>query len=269
MASATSELRHPKGPAEVPVEGAGPFFWALFDSTVGAKILVAFTGIGLVIFTLFHMLGNLKLFAGREAIDDYAHFLKHDLGVLIWIARALLLIIFILHIVLAVRLKFRSWAARSIPYQYPRSAQASIASRTMVWSGIVVGLFIIFHLAQFTFCWVTGVEIAPGQVVNYVDLKDKNGYQDVYSMVVAAFRMPILAFIYIVAQIALYLHLSHGVQSSFQTLGLKNRRFTRFIRVFGFAVAVTILIGNVAIVLAVLTGVVPQLPPVMTQAAQK
>jgi succinate dehydrogenase / fumarate reductase cytochrome b subunit len=131
----------------------------------------------------------------------------------------------------------------------------------MIWTGIVVGLFIIFHLAHFTFGWVKGVEIATGQVVNYLDLKDAKGRPDVYSIVVAGFSNLPLAILYIVAQIALFIHLSHGIQSSFQTLGLKNRRFAPAIRMFGLALAGIILIGNVGIVLAVQNGLVPSLYP--------
>ncbi len=109
------------------------------------------------------MIGNLKVFSGPDAINGYAYFLKHDLGVLIWIARAGLLAIFVLHLSLAIRLKLRSTAARPVPYQYPGSVQATIASRTMIWTGIVVGLFMLFHLAHFTFGWVHGAEIATGE----------------------------------------------------------------------------------------------------------
>jgi succinate dehydrogenase / fumarate reductase, cytochrome b subunit len=260
MASATSKLRHPKGPAKTkPSQTAGPFLRTFIDSSVGSKVLVALTGLGLAIFALFHMIGNLKIFQGPDAVNGYAYFLKHDLGILIWVARAGLLTIFLLHIALAIRLKFRSSAARPQPYQYPGSVQATFASRSMLWTGIVTGLFILFHLAQFTFGWINGAEIAPGKVVNYLSLRDAKGHHDVYSMVVAGFSNPVISILYIVAQIALFIHLSHGIQSSFQTLGLKNRRFASTIKMFGLAVAAIILVGNVAIVLAVQTGFVPPL----------
>lgn len=260
MASATSKPRHPKGPAEPkPSQTAGLFLQTFIDSSVGSKILVAVTGLGLAIFALFHMIGNLKVFQGPDSVNAYALFLKHDLGILIWVARAGLLGIFLLHLVLAIRLKLRSVAARPIAYQYPGSVQATFASRSMIWTGIVVGLFILFHLAHFTFGWVTGAEIAPGKVVNYLSLTDSKGRPDVYSMVVAGFSNLPLAILYIIAQIALFIHLSHGIQSSFQTLGLKNRRFAAAIRIFGLAFTATILAGNVAIVLAVQAGIVPSL----------
>ena len=106
--SATT-VRHPKGPpVEKPDRLAVPFIWAFFDSSVGAKITVALTGLGLVIFTIFHMIGNLKVFQGPEAINKYAYFLKHYLGALMWVARAGLLAIFVLHIALAIRLTLPS-----------------------------------------------------------------------------------------------------------------------------------------------------------------
>ena len=161
-----------------------------------------------------------------------------------------------LHIALAVRLKLRSVAARPVVYHFHRYAQATFASRTMIWTGIVVGLFTLFHLAHFTFGWVNGVEVEPGKVVPYLELRDTKDplKQDVYSMVVAAFTTPWLAILYLAAQIALFIHLMHGVQSAFQTLGLKNRRFARAIWWFGFLIALTVLAGNVLIVVGVWAG---------------
>jgi succinate dehydrogenase / fumarate reductase cytochrome b subunit len=285
--SATT-VRHPKGPPEVPpARGAVPFAWAFLDSSVGAKITVALTGLGLVTFTIFHMIGNLKVFSGPAAINDYAHFLKNELGLLIWLARAGLLGIFVLHLTLAIRLKLRAKAARPVPYAHPGHVQASPASRTMIWSGIVVGLFVLFHLAHFTFAWVHGAEVVDpktGQKVvrNYLELRGaevvdaKSGQvewrnfaaqadakdplkHDVYSMVVAGFTTPWLAVLYIVAQTVLFLHLWHGVQSSFQTLGLKNSRFAPAIRLLGYAVATVLWAGNVGIVVGVWAGYAPPL----------
>lgn len=260
MPPATAGPRHPKGPTEPePGRSAGPFLSALLDSSVGAKILVALTGLGLVGFVVFHMIGNLKVFGGPDSINAYAHFLKHDLGALIWIARAGLLGVFVLHLALALRLTLRSRAARPVPYQFPGSVQATAASRTMIWTGAVTGLFVLFHLAHFTFGWFHGAEVAPGRVVSYLDLRDAHGRHDVYSMVVAGFTNPLLVGLYVVAQVALFVHLLHGVQSSFQTLGLKNRRFAGAIWWLGFAVALTVLVGNLAIVLGVAAGWAPPL----------
>jgi succinate dehydrogenase / fumarate reductase cytochrome b subunit len=200
------------------------------------------------------MIGNVKMFDGPDAINSYAYFLKHSLGGLLWVARGGLLALFVLHLALALRLKARSRAARPVPYQYPGSVQATVSSRTMIWTGVVVGLFVAYHLAHFTFGWVHGAEAEPGKVVNYLDLRDAEGRHDVYRMVIAGFTNPYIVAIYVVAQLALFVHLLHGIQSSFQTLGLKNRRFAPAIKALGFLVALTILVGNLAIVTAVQAG---------------
>lgn len=264
MSSTT--VRHPKGPIDAkPERRAGLFLWAFFDSSVGAKVTVALTGLGLVAFTIVHMIGNLKVFSGPDSINAYAAFLKHDLGLLLWLFRAGLLAIFVLHLTLAIRLTLRSKAARPVPYAYPGNVQATVSSRTMIWSGVVVGLFVLFHLAHFTFAWVHGVdEYNPAtrqwEWKNYLELHDAKGRHDVYSMVVAGFTTPWLSVLYIVAQVVLFVHLLHGVQSAFQTLGLKNKRFATAIRYLGYATATAILVGNVGIVVGVWLELYP-VPP--------
>jgi succinate dehydrogenase / fumarate reductase cytochrome b subunit len=260
MESATTGVRHPKGPAK-PRKGpqAKAFLTALLDSTVGSKVLVALTGFGLVGFVVFHMIGNLKFLSGPDAINGYAYFLKHDLGALIWLARGGLLAIFVLHLALALRLKMRSAAARPVPYQVYAPSQATVASRTMVYTGVVVGLFTVFHLVHYTFGWVKGVEVpdpATGQLVfkNYLDLTDAKGRHNVHEMMVAGFSNVWMVAIYLVAQVVLFVHLRHGIPSVFQTLGLKNARFRGAISVLGLLVALAILLGNVAIVLSVQLG---------------
>ena len=252
MPSAT--VRHPKGPVEdSPQVAAGPFLQEFVESSVGGKVLMALTGAGLVGFVVFHMIGNLKLLSGPDAINKYAAFLKHDLGALIWIARAGLLGIFVLHIALAIRLNRKAAAARPVPYSFPRSAQAGAASRTMIWTGIVIGLFTLFHLVHFTFAWVQGVD-HYGKRVNFLELTDAQGRHNVYEMMVAGFANVPLAVLYIVAQLVLFVHLRHGIQSAFQTLGLKNGRFRKSIDALGLAIAASVLLGNLVIVLAVQFG---------------
>jgi succinate dehydrogenase / fumarate reductase cytochrome b subunit len=259
MSSTTGTPIHPKGPPTTDSSSrAAPFLRALLDSSVGAKILVSLSGLALTLFVIFHMIGNLKVFQGRDAVNAYAEFLKHDLGLLLWMARGGLLALFVLHIVLAVRLKMRSIAARPVGYQYRRDVAATTAGRTMIWSGVVVGLFTLFHLAHFTFGLVKGVETPSGAFRNYLELRDDKGRHDVYAMVVAGFSEPVLVGIYVLAQVALFVHLLHGVQSSFQTLGLKNRRFRRVMWWLGFLIALAVLLGNLVIVVGVWGGMVPR-----------
>ena len=118
-------------------------------------------------------------------------------------------------------------------------------------------LFVLFHLAHYTFAWVHGAELSDGKVVNYLDLKDAKGRHDVYSMLVAGFTTPWLCVFYIVTQLLLFVHLRHGIQSAFQTLGLKNKRFRAAIGFLGLAAAGAILIGNLFIVCGVWAGLAP------------
>jgi succinate dehydrogenase / fumarate reductase cytochrome b subunit len=259
MASATGTVRHPKGPAK---SADGPdavgFVRDALDSSVGAKVLVALTGLGLVLYVIVHLIGNLKLFQGPAAINHYAYVLKHDFGILIWIARGGLIAIFVLHLSLAVRLKLRSLAARPVPYQYAESVQAGVCSRTMVGTGLVILVFVLFHLAHYTFGWVVTANTPQGPT-NYLDLRDTHDpkLHNVYEMTIAGFKNPAIAVFYLICQVVLFLHLRHGIPSTFQTLGLKNARFRGAIDVLGLVIALFVLVGNCAIVLAVLLGYVP------------
>lgn len=224
-------------------------------------MLVAITGLALSAFVVFHMIGNLKMFSGPESVNRYAHFLKHDLGALLWIARGGLLLLFLLHLYIAIRLKLRAVAARPVGYDRQRTAQATIASRTMIWTGLVILGFVAFHLAHYTFAWVHDVPNADGRgTTNYLDMKyrlqDGQLVHDVYAMMIAGFTTPWIALIYLVAQILLFIHLSHGIQSALTTLGLVGKEFANAAKWLGYMIAATVLIGNVAIVVAVWTGYV-------------
>jgi succinate dehydrogenase / fumarate reductase cytochrome b subunit len=261
MTTVDGPVRHPKGESEEsPGLAPGPYVRGLVESSVGSKVLIALTGFGLVTFVSFHLIGNLKLLSGDpSSINKYAYFLKHDLGLLIWIARGGLLATFVLHIVLAVRLKRRALEARPVPYVHAVSAQAGIASRSMIWTGAVVGLFTLFHLAHFTFGLFHGVYVPTDHGLvwtPYLELKDTMDplRHNVYEMMVAGFSNVLLAAIYLIAQVVLFVHLRHGIPSLFQTLGLKNVRFRGPIDILGLLIALTILIGNSAIVLAVQFG---------------
>ena len=258
-----STVLRPKGSRVYgPKATAGAWARGYLGSTVGQKMIVAVTGLSLAAFLVGHMVGNAKMFSGQDSINAYAKFLKHDLGVLIWVARAGLLGGFVLHLVINIRLRLRSAAARPVRYAWnTRVAQASIASRTMLTTGLVIAAFTVFHLAHFTFGAVHEAVLADGTAVHYKDLTDAKGRHDVYSMVVAGFRTPWISILYIVTQLVLFVHLSHGLQSSMQTLAVVGRRFTPVAQYAGHAVAATIVAGNLAIVAAVWTGYVPPVEP--------
>ena len=256
-----STVINPKGARVVPA-GVGPAGWAsvYLTSSVGQKVVVACTGLLLAGFVVGHLIGNLKMFGPPEAINGYAYFLKHEIGALLWIARGGLLALFVTHIVLTLNLKAKSAAARPTAYTYVRAAQATLASRTMLWTGLTVGAFVLFHLAHFTLGWVKPALMtdASGHVtaIDYLKLTDDKGRHDVHSMVVAGFRTPWVTVIYVAAQLLLFVHLSHGLQSVVQTLGLKGTKFAAAWVWLGYATAGTILAGNLSIVFAVWAGVV-------------
>ena len=170
---------------------------------------MAVTGVLLLGFVIVHLAGNLLLLAGPDAINAYAKWL-HDKGPLLWVARGGLLLIFVLHVVTAVRLSQANKAARPVAYHKPDTVQASFASRSMVLSGLTLAAFIIYHLLHFTF-GVTNPSHFAQKAAN------AQGH-DVYAMVTASFQLPGIAIVYVASQIVLFFHLSHGVQSFAQTL---------------------------------------------------
>lgn len=224
----------------------------LYRSTIGKKVVMALTGFILVGFVVAHMLGNLKIFLGADAINAYAGFLR-EVGepllpreALLWIARIVLLGSVVLHITAATQLTLLDRASR--PQRYAvKKVTTSYAARTMRWGGVIIVLFIIYHILHLT---LGQVGFAPGQY-RYED--PNNGYQ-VYSNVVNAFRVWPVSLFYILAMLALGLHLYHGVWSMFQTLGWNSRRWTGLLRGLAITIALAVVIGNISIPVAVLTG---------------
>lgn len=261
MTSAVPTKRQQKPNSLPSGKGAVAWYFAIFQSSVGSKFLVALTGLGLTGFVIAHMLGNLQIFMGQTKINLYAKFLK-DLGPMLWVARFGLLALLVLHMLLSIRLKTRAAQARPIPYVHEETIQASLASRVMLQTGLVIFVFLLFHLAHYTFGWL-GTAKVNGETVGYLDLKDGSGLHDVYSMTILGFKNPVIAVLYIVAQLILMMHLSHGVGSVFQTLGANSPRWQPAIRLLSWAVALIVSLGNIAIVVGVWAGAVP-LPPGVT-----
>lgn len=247
--------------------GKGVLNWLspFFTSSVGMKVTTAVTGSLLTGFVVTHLIGNLQVlpwFGGRDAINGYAKSLK-DLGLLLWIARGGLLTVFAVHVYLALTLAMRASAARPVAYRHPATIQASTSSVTMPWTGLAILAFVVFHLAHYTFGWVGTTEAtktgyAHPVEANYLSLVDPLGRHDVYSMMVAGFRNPVVAVLYIVAMVILYVHLSHGIGSVFQTLGLNTPRTQRFVTILSRTLALLLAGGNIAIVFLVWAGYVPE-----------
>lgn len=219
-------------------------------STIGAKFLVAITGFMLIGFLLAHLAGNLLVFKGQDALNNYAKTLK-DLGPGLWIMRIGLLAVFVIHIVLALKLAARNRAARPERYQFNSTVQATVASRTMVLTGLLILAFVIYHLAHYT---LGLVHTKNG--VNLLHLTDRLGRQDVYSMVIAGFSNVWVTASYIIAQLILGVHLSHGASSVFQTLGWNSPRYWSLIRCVMMFIVFVIVAGNIAMPTAVLAGFV-------------
>ena len=213
-------------------------------SLITAKLLMAITGSGLLFFVLVHMLGNLQIYLGQDALNAYAKKLK-DMPALLWMARAGLIVLFSGHLALAVLLRRANRKARPRGYVIDDPIQTSFASRTMLTSGLVVFAFLIYHLLHFTL----GVTDPPGH-----QQIDAEGRHDVYSMVVSSFQNVYVSAAYIFAMLVLGLHLSHGTSSVFQTFGITTDRSRVMIHRVGVIVAATIMLGNISIPVAVLLG---------------
>ena len=215
-----------------------------YRSSIGKKYIMAISGFALFLFVIAHMAGNLQIFLGRDAINAYAAFLKSKPG-LLWSARVGLLILVALHITAAIQLVSENSDARPVKYDEGRPTAASLASRTIFVSGLVIFAFVIYHLLHFTF-GVTNPE--------FLTTKDPVDplRHDVYGMMIAGFTNPWVSAFYIISMGLLCLHLSHGVSSAFQSLGIRNKGNVRAIHRAARLAAIVIFIGNCAIVLAVL-----------------
>jgi succinate dehydrogenase / fumarate reductase, cytochrome b subunit len=225
-----------------------------FQSSLGKKYVMAITGLVLFIFVIGHMLGNLQIFMGPEQINAYAAYLKSK-PLLLWGARFGLLIFAIFHIVTALQLARENAAARPVGYGEFNPVGSSYASRTMRMSGLIVLAFLIYHILHFTLAvpaanFLRGEADFPG--ADFLQLHDPLGRHDVYSMMIRGFsNIPVSVF-YIISMALLCLHLSHGVQSMFQSLGLKNKLYGRYIDGFARATAIIIFVGNISMPIAIL-----------------
>lgn len=215
-----------------------------FQTSVGAKLVMAITGILLFLFVISHLLGNLLIFAGPEATNAYAKGLK-DLGALLWVVRVGLLVVFLLHVGSALRLWRINQAARPEAYGVVNAIEATMASRSIVLTGLVVLAFVIYHLLHFT------LGVTDPEFLQFIDTK---GRLDVYRMVITGFSSAPVSAVYAVAMILLGVHLSHGVSSLFQTLGINHPSYNNFIKRLGAVSAVIITAGFLSIPLAVLSG---------------
>lgn len=219
-----------------------------YQSSIGKKIIVAVTGAAMILFLIGHMLGNLLVFAGPETLNAYAKKLE-DLGPLLLLARLGLLVAVVLHVVATIQLTLASRAARPDRYRMRATREASRSSRTMLWSGLTIFAFLIYHLMHFT--W--------GVANDYQNPENKryflpSGEHNVYNMVIDGFNWAPASLFYIAAMALLFMHLSHGFASVFQTLGLMTPKSRPAVELAGKGVAIALFAGNSLMPLAVLGG---------------
>jgi len=225
---------------------AGSWVCRFSKSTLGLKVLMAVTGVVLFGYTVGHVLGNLLIFAGKGSpgvparIDAYAAMLKGN-PALLWGVRILLLASVVAHIAVAVKLHRLRTSARPVGYQVVTPRQSTYASRTMFWSGPIVGLFVVYHLLHFT------VGVVHPSHPNF------EGHA-VFQNVVQGFQVPVVALVYIAAMLALGFHLSHGLWSMLQTIGVNRPNWETALRRLSILFGVVVCGGFISIPLAVLLG---------------
>jgi succinate dehydrogenase / fumarate reductase cytochrome b subunit len=256
MAQVVTSHRGPVTGTATKAKKRRPFLIDLYSTAVGKKYVMAVTGISMMGFVLFHMIGNLKMYAGAADLNHYAHFLQTLLyplapkGVVLWILRGGLITMLFLHLHAAWSLTRLNRQARPVKYQSARDYQiANFASRTMRWSGIIVLAFIVWHLLDLTF-GVTNAHVGTMVMDHGEEIKD------VYGSVVYTFdRIPVALF-YVIANILLGIHLFHGSWSIFQSMGWNNPRFNKWRRAFATGFAAVVVIGNVSFPVAAMAGIV-------------
>ncbi|MEZ4361320.1 MAG: succinate dehydrogenase cytochrome b subunit [Kofleriaceae bacterium] len=222
------------------------WFSSYVRSSIGAKHVMALTGLAMVLFALMHMLGHFGMFGGQDTYNAYAHFLQ-GLGGLKWLARGGLLAVFVIHVVSALRLVSANKAARPVAYAAYRPVRSTFMSRSMALTGLTLLAFILYHLLHFTFG-----QIQP----EFFHKLDMAGRYDAYSMFVRGFQNAGLYASYLVAMVLLSLHLGHGASSWLQSLGLRHPKYSPKLDKLGPALSLILFLGYMAPPTAVLLGLI-------------
>jgi len=220
-------------------------FTAALKSSIGSKVVMALTGLGLVLFVIVHMAGNLQMFVGQDGMNEYGVTLR-KMPLLLWIARIGLLGLAILHVIFSIRLTLANRAARPVRYKHEKTVQASRSSRVMIFSGLIILAFLIYHLLHFTLGVTDPKSFA---------LYDPQGRHDVYNMVITGFKNPLISGGYILAMVLLFSHLGHGASSWMQSLGWNYPKYNGLIEKISPVISWLVCLGFVAIPIAVLLGI--------------
>jgi len=216
----------------------------LLSDSIGRKAVVAVTGLCMVLFVVVHLLGNSTIFVGPDGINAYAEKL-HGLGPFVWAFRLVMLCLLLLHAIFAILLTLENRAANPEKYAVKKMLKANFASETMIWTGLLLLAFLVYHLLQFT------VRITPDIVLG----NDAKNRVDVFTMVFTSFRITPIALVYVAAMVTLFLHLSHGIQSIFQTIGLNNDKTMPQFSALGKVLSAIFLVGYSAIPVLILAGI--------------
>jgi len=217
-----------------------------YTSSLGKKFIMGITGLLMVGFVVAHMLGNLSIFGGADGINAYAEHLR-AFPPMLWIFRLVMLVSFGLHILTWIDLYLQNRAARPVNYATKVYERTTFMAQTMIWTGLLLGSFVVFHILHLT------MHIGNPQ---FAEMADALGRFDVFAMLQASFGKFYLALLYVGAMVVLLLHLSHGIQSFFQSLGLTNDNTLPVLEKGGKVVAFVLMVGFMLIPITILFGVV-------------
>lgn len=216
----------------------------ILNSSVGRKILMSVTGQLLIIFVLIHLIGNSTIFFGPNGINAYAEHL-HSLPPLVWAFRLFMLAAIAVHICYGIQLTLENKAANPGAYAVKKQLKASFASENMIWTGLLLLAFIIYHLLQFT------IHATPDIVVGL----DAVNRPDVFKMVVTSFSSGLISVLYAVAMVMLFLHLSHGIPSFLQTMGWNNEKTIPVFGAGGKLISAVLMLAYISIPAVILVGI--------------
>ena len=216
----------------------------LFSDSIGRKAVVAVTGLFMVLFIITHLLGNSTIFAGPDGINAYAEKLR-GLGPFVLVFRIFMAAMLVVHVIFAVLLTLENRTAKLGKYAVKKMLRTTFAGETMIWTGLLLLAFIVYHLLQFT------LHITPDVVLG----NDAKNRVDVFTMVFTSFRVTPIALAYVAAMVTLFLHLSHGIQSIFQTFGLNNDKTMPQFSLLGKLLSALFLVGYSAIPVLILAGI--------------
>ena len=247
-------------------------------STILSKVVMASTGVILVLFIIGHTVGNLQIYLGSETFNHYAHFLQ-GLGELLWIIRIVLFLSLVLHVITAIRLFALNSGAKPVKYKIKKYVRAKLTARTMIWTGLMIFAFLVYHLLHFTTGTIhpenygheeyyeSNIEYYQAEAegdIEFMDAKYKHvedgkvllERHNAYYMVIKGFQDPISSILYIIGVVLLGFHLSHAIQSCFQTLGIHGPKFTPWMIRLSNALSFIIVVLLISIPITILLGLV-------------